>query len=146
MYIEEIDITTLADQDDINLVTNSDSDKREKAIKMAMSEVRSYMRTRYRIDQEFAKVGEARNDFILLVVIDVTLWHLFSMLAPRMGLETRKERYDAAIRWLKDVRDGKTDPGIPSVDDPISGGTDPVTNPEMFDTVRFGKTTNTSEW
>jgi len=142
MYLEEIDFTTLADQDDIDIVTNSDSRKRERALEMAMDEVRSYMRTRYRINQEFLKTGDDRNDYIMLIVIDLTLYHLFSMLAPRMGMETKKERYDAAIRWLKDVRDGKSDPGIPSVDDPEEGGTDPAVNPEMFDTVRYGHTNN----
>lgn len=142
MYLEELDFTTLADQDDIDIVTNSDSRKRERALEMAMDEVRSYMRIRYRINQEFLKTGDDRNNYIMLIVIDLTMYHLFSMLAPRMGMETKKERYDAAIRWLKDVRDGKSDPGIPSVDDPVEGGTDPIENPEMFDTVRYGQTDN----
>lgn len=144
MYLDEIDFTTLADQEDIDIVTNADANKRERALKMAMDEVRSYMRIRYRINQEFEKIGDARNDYIMLIVIDLTIYHLFSMLAPRMGMETKKERYDAALRWLKDVRDGKSDPGIPSVDDPLDEGTDPSENPEMFDTIRFGHTDNKS--
>jgi phage gp36-like protein len=144
MYIEEIDFTTLADQDDIDVVTSSNASKRERALKMAMDEVRSYMRVRYRINLEFAKTGDARNNYIVLILIDLTLYHLYSMLAPRMGLETKKERYDAAIAWLKDVRDGKSDPGIPSIDDPEEGGTDPSQNPEMYDTIRFGNTDNKS--
>ena len=144
MYLNEIDFTTLADQEDIDIVTNADAAKRERALKMAMDEVRSYMRIRYRINHEFLKTGDDRNDYIMLIVIDLTMYHLFSMLAPRMGMETKKERYDAAIKWLKDVRDGKSDPGIPSVDDPLEGGTDPAENPEMFDTVRYGQTDNKS--
>jgi phage gp36-like protein len=144
MYLSELDFTTLADQDDITIVTNADPSKRERALKMALDEVRSYTRTRYRINAEFEKIGDNRNNYIMLICIDITLYHLFSMLAPRMGMETKKERYDAAIKWLIGVRDGKSDPGIPSIDDPEEDGTDPVTNPEMFDTVRFGNTDNKS--
>lgn len=146
MYLEEIDFATLADQDDINVVTGSDATKRNRALTMAMDEARGYMRMRYRIDQEFAKIGDARNDYIMMIVADLTIYHLYSMLSPRMGIETKKERYDAAKTWLREVRDGKTDPGIPANDDPIIGGTNPADNPEMFDNVRFGKTTNNSEW
>ncbi len=144
MYLDEIDFTTLADQDDLDVVTGADARKRERALKMALDEMRSYMRIRYRINQEFAKTGDDRNDYIMLIVIDLTLYHLFSMLAPRMGMETKKERYDAAIRWLKDVRDGKSDPGIPTIDDPIDDGTNPVDDPGMFDNIRFGQTDNPS--
>lgn len=144
MYIEEIDFTTLADQDDINMITGADASKRERALMMGMEEVRSYTRTRYRIDQEFAKTGDARNDYMMMIVLDLTLYHLFSMLSPRMGMETREKRYEAAISWLKGVRDRKSDPGIPSLDDPEEGGTNPVDNPEMFDTFRYGQTDNKS--
>jgi phage gp36-like protein len=113
---------------------------------MALDEVRSYMRTKNRIDQEFSKTGDDRNDYLVLIVIDVSLYHLYSMLAPRMGIEIKKDRYDYAIKWLKEVRDGKADPGIPSIDDPEENGTDPVTDPDYFNTVRYGKTTNNSEW
>lgn len=144
MYLEEIDFTTLADQEDINIITGTDASKRERALTMAMDEVRSYTRTRYRIDQEFAKTGDARNSYMMMIVMDLCLYHLYSMLSPRMGMETREKRYDAAISWLKGVRDGKSDPGIPSIDDPEEGGTNPADNPEMFDTIRFGNTHNPS--
>lgn len=147
MYLNELDFTTLADADDIELITNSDSDKRDRASKMALDEVRSYMRKKYRIEQEFAKTGEERNDFIVMITLDITLYHLFSMLAPRMGMETRQNRYDNAIKWLTGVRDGKTDPGIPSIDDPEANGTNPEDNPEMFDTFRYGSNTkNDYSW
>lgn len=138
MYLNGLDFTTLADADDIELITNSDSDKRDRALKMALDEVRSYMRKKYRIEQEFAKTNEERNDFIIMITLDITLYHLFSMLAPRMGMETRQNRYDNAIKWLAGVRDGKTDPGIPSIDDPLTNGTNPEDSPEMFDAFRYG--------
>lgn len=136
MYLEEIDFTTLCDQDDLDVITSTDHDKRERALKMALDEVRTYMRMKYLIDAEFAKTGDARNDYLMMIVMDLTLYHLFSILASRMGMEMRKERYDAAISWLKDVRAGKNDPGIPTIDNPTN--ISPSQNPEMFDSVRWG--------
>lgn len=136
MYLEEYDFISITDQDDLDVLTNQEPTKREKALKMALDEVRTYTRTKYRIDQEFAKTGDARNEYMMMIVMDLTLYHLCSMLPARMGIETRKERYDTAINWLKGVRDGKNDPGIPTIDNP--NNISPTDNPELYDSIRFG--------
>ena len=147
MYLEYEDFETLCDTSDLEVITGESPEKRERALKFALDEVRSYMRTKYRIDQEFAKTGDARNEYLMMIVADITLYHLYSMLPSRMSLETREARYKSAIKWLEGVRDSKQHPGIPSNDDPIETGTDPVTSPEYYDGLRFGSMTkNNNDW
>lgn len=136
MYLEEYDFISVIDQDDLDAITQENHEKRDKALKMAMDEVRTYTRTKYRIDAEFAKTDEARNEYLMMIVMDLTLYHLYSMLPSRMGMETREKRYDTAIKWLAGVRDGKNDPGIPTIDNPDN--ISPTDNPEMYDNLRFG--------
>lgn len=50
--------------------------------------------------QYFTK-GDNRNQQILMFYIDLTLYHLYSRIAPKSIPQVRTDRYNAAIKWCK---------------------------------------------
>ena len=48
---------------------------------------------------------------------DIALYNMIASLPNRMGYETRKERYERAIKWLEGVQAGKIVPDLPIATD-----------------------------
>ena len=48
---------------------------------------------------------------------DIALYHLCAKLPGRMNYDTRLERYQAAINWLKDIQKGNVTLSLPFIDD-----------------------------
>lgn len=72
----------------------------------AVSEMKSYLSGRYDVDAIFSAIGEDRHDLVLMFAKDIAIYHLCSI---REGLmtQTRIDRYERAIDWLKDVQKGE---------------------------------------
>jgi len=106
--IEEDVLIQLTDDDDAGVV---DEDKVTRAIADADAEIDSYCGTKY--DVPFLTVPV----MIRKMSVDIAIYNLY---ARRRGApEDRKERYDDAISFLKDVSKGIASLGGdgPSVDD-----------------------------
>ena len=50
---------------------------------------------------------------LLIFLKDIAAWHLVNICNPNIDLKLRKERYDRAITWLKDVQKGNVVPDLP---------------------------------
>ncbi len=48
---------------------------------------------------------------------DIALYNMIASLSQRLGYDTRKERYDRAIKWLEGVQAGKIVPDLPLATD-----------------------------
>lgn len=59
--------------------------------------------------------GDNRNQYLLTIFIDITLYHAHSRINPRNIPEFRIERYRDAIQWLKSVNSGKISPAFPKL-------------------------------
>lgn len=72
----------------------------------AISEMKSYLSGRYDVEAVFSATGDDRHDLVLMFAKDITIYHLCSI---REGLmtQTRIDRYQRAIEWLKDVQKGE---------------------------------------
>ena len=79
----------------------------------AQAEMESYLRDRYNVGIIFSKTADERNPLIVLYMIDIDLYHLFSSVAPRNVPQIRMDRYDAAVAWLKMVAKGQLNPDLP---------------------------------
>lgn len=69
----------------------------------AISEMRSYMNKKYDCDNIFSARSNERHPLVLMMAIDITVYHLWTMHNPYKMSNTRKDRYDRAIEWLKGV-------------------------------------------
>ena len=69
----------------------------------AISEMRGYLSARYDADTIFKAEGTARNELVLMMAVDIAVYHLFSIHNPQKMSQIRKDRYDRAMEWLKQV-------------------------------------------
>lgn len=113
-FITESDYSHILDQQNLSVLAPT-TIERLQAESAAMEEMASYLRGRYDVEALFAQAGDNRNQLILLYVMDMTIYHLFARLEVSGGVpENRKSRYEAAIAWLLDVANGKSNPLLPS--------------------------------
>ncbi|MEQ3500609.1 phage protein Gp36 family protein [Tenacibaculum sp. SSH1-16] len=88
--------------------------KLNAAEQMAISQVKNYLAGKYDIEAIFTATGEARNKHIVMIVLDCTLYHLYTSVARKKMPDTRANRYQDAIDWLKAEKSATT----PSADLP----------------------------
>lgn len=69
----------------------------------AIAEMRGYLSARYDVDAIFSAEGTARNQLVLMMAIDIAVYHLFCIHNPQKMSQIRKDRYDRAVEWLKQV-------------------------------------------
>ena len=65
----------------------------------AIAEMRSYLNKRYDCNMIFSETGEKRNQLILMMVIDIAVYHIFC--------QVRKDRYERAVEWMRAVAEEK---------------------------------------
>ncbi len=101
----------------LDAVTRSDASIVEICQERAIAEMKGYLAKRYDIDKVFSAQGEGRNQLVLMMAIDIAIYHIFSAHNPRTISEVRVERYKRALEWLRRVRRGDEDiNGLPELD------------------------------
>ncbi len=69
----------------------------------AIAEMRCYLSKRYDCDRIFSATGEERNQLVLMMVIDIAVYHIFCIHNPQKLSPMRKDRYERAVEWMKAV-------------------------------------------
>lgn len=69
----------------------------------AIAEMRGYLSKRYDCDAIFSTTGKKRNQLILMMVIDIAVYHIFCIHNPQKLSQVRKDRYERAVEWMKAV-------------------------------------------
>ena len=101
---------------ELDALTNGVDALRLKSELAAQAEMESYLRDRFDVAVIFSKTADDRNKLIVMYLIDMALYHLFSNLTPRTVPDIRADRYRAAIDWLRRVAKGELNPGLPLVE------------------------------
>ena len=115
-FITTEDYNASIHQEILDAVIRSDSTIIEVVEDRAIAEMRGYMSRRYDCDKIFNATGDERHQLVLMMAIDIAIYHLFCIHNPRMMSEVRVERYERAIMWLEGVRKGDiTVDGLPEV-------------------------------
>lgn len=73
----------------------------------AIDEMRSYMDKFYDCKAIFEATGSARNQLVLMMALDIAIYHIFCQHNPYKMSKIREDRYNRAIEWLKGVASGK---------------------------------------
>lgn len=71
----------------------------------AIAEMRCYLSKRYDCDAIFSASWEDRNQLILMMVIDIAVYHIFCIHNPQKLSQIRKDRYERAVEWMRAVAD-----------------------------------------
>lgn len=118
-FLQEADLTVQVKGQVMNVLTNN-SGSEALAEAQAIEEVKSYLRDRYDVEAIFSQTGSSRNQQIVMITIDILLYHLHSQLASSAMPKIREDRYNAAIKWLGEVNVGNISPSIPEkVENPL---------------------------
>ena len=94
----------------LDALLRHDSDISDSAIveiceDRAIEEMRCYLDKYYDCDAIFSATGANRHPLILMIAIDIAVYHIFCQHNPYKMSEIRKERYNRAVEWLKSVAD-----------------------------------------
>ena len=87
----------------LDRLTRSDDTIVEICEDRAIAEMRSYLSGRYDADAIFNAEGRTRLPLVLMMGIDISVYHLFCIHNPQKLSDVRKDRYDRAVEWLKQV-------------------------------------------
>lgn len=97
------------------LLENYTDAKLSAAEQMAITQVKNYLTGRYDTQKIFEASGAERNAHIVMLVIDCTLYHLYTSVIPDKMPEIRSQRYQDALDWLKMVAAGDAVADLPKI-------------------------------
>ena len=115
-FIDLKDYDATVHHEIIDALTRSDETIPDICEDRAISEMKSYMSGRYNVEEIFAARGENRHPLVLMVCLDIAVYHIYCVGNPMKLSQMRKDRYDRAIEWLKAVQKGQIDVnGAPTI-------------------------------
>lgn len=121
-FIAKADYGTQIKDHILDRITNFTDALLDVAEEIAISEVKGYLNARYDVSEIFNKTGANRHPKVLAICVDLALYELHKRINPIKIPEHRKESYEMAILWLKQVNVGKINP--PDLPIPADGQKD----------------------
>ena len=116
-FITPEDYDASIHQEILDAVIRSDRQIVEICEDRAIAQMRGYLAPRYDCDRVFSAEGKERNQLVLMMALDIAIYHIFSIHNPRNMSQIRIDRYERAIEWLKSVRRGDiTVDGLPEAE------------------------------
>lgn len=99
-------------RDILDSITREDTAIVEICEDRAIQEMKSYVSDRYDVVALFPSAPatggtDTRNPLVLMMAIDISVYHLFCIHNPQKMSQIRKDRYDRAVEWLKQVARGQ---------------------------------------
>lgn len=93
-------------RDILDALTREDASLVEICEDRAIAEMRCYLSGRYDCDAIFSASGEERHQLVLMMALDIAIYHIFSIHNPMKLSQLRKDRYERAVEWMKAVAAG----------------------------------------
>ena len=93
-------------RDILDALTREDASLVEICEDRAIAEMRCYLSGRYDCDAIFSASGTERHQLVLMMALDIAIYHIFSIHNPMKLSQLRKDRYERATEWLKAVAAG----------------------------------------
>lgn len=95
-FIELTDYDASIHREILDALTREDESIVEICEDRTLAEMRGYLSRRYDCDRLFAATGRERNQLVLMMAVDITVYHIFCIHNPRNMSSVRKDRYDRA--------------------------------------------------
>ena len=109
-FIELSDYDASIHREILDALTREDDAVVEICEDRAVAEMRCYLSRRYDCDKIFTATGDKRNQLVLMMAIDIAVYHIFCIHNPRNLSPLRKERHERAVK-LAGSRGGRGDIG-----------------------------------
>ena len=98
------------------IIDNDASLKTEMELK-ARAEMESWLSGRFNCNAIFSASGTARNQAIVMYMVDIVIYHLLSRIRHDDIPQHRKDRYNAALVWIENAATGKINTNLPVLSD-----------------------------
>lgn len=115
-FIELSDYDASVHRDILDALTRNDKAIVEICEDRAIAEIRGYISGHYDCDKLFSATGGDRNQLVLMMALDITIYHIFSIHNPQKLSQLRKDRYDRAVEWMRAVKKGMSIDGAPELE------------------------------
>lgn len=102
-FIQLSDYDASIHRDILDALIRSDETLVEICEDRAIAEMRCYLSRRYDCDRIFDASGADRHQLILMMVLDIAVYHIFCIHNPQKLSQIRKDRYERAVEWMKAV-------------------------------------------
>ena len=106
-FINQSDYDASIHSEILDAVTRGDEAIVEICEDRAIAQMRSYLSARYDCNAIFSARGDERNPLILMMAIDIAIYHIFCAHNPQKLSQMRQDRYDRAVEWLRQVSESK---------------------------------------
>ena len=113
IFLSVDDFSKVIKDDILDRIINSDQTLLDDAELAVVKEMQSYINHRYDGATIFAQTGSDRNPLIVMYAVDMLLYHIHSRLNPRQISDVRRDRYDAALQFLRAIASGELSPDLP---------------------------------
>lgn len=113
IFLTDTDFDVQVQTEILNLISSTAS--QDIAERMAIDQIKAYISGKYDTATIFAQTADARNHFIIMIIIDIMLYHLWAKKAPRAIPEYRETRYNDALEWLNAVGKGTMQTDLPQL-------------------------------
>lgn len=90
-------------RDILDALTRDDDSIVEICEDRAIAEMRCYLSRRYDCDSIFSAEGTERHQLVLMMALDIAVYHIFCIHNPQKLSQIRRDRYDRAVEWMKAV-------------------------------------------
>lgn len=116
-FIQKKDYDASVHAEIIDSVIRQDETLLDICENRAIEEMTSYLGARYDCGKLFAMRGNERPQLVLMLCLDIAIYHIFCIHNPMKLSKMRENRYERAVEWLKLVRRGDISiPGVPLAD------------------------------
>lgn len=103
-FIELSDYDASIHREILDALTRGDDTLVEILEDRAVMEMRSHLSKRYDCDALFSARGNERNQLVLMMAMDLAVYHIFCIHNPMKLSQMRKDRYERAVEWMKAVQ------------------------------------------
>ena len=117
MFITVEEMRTVIYDHVMDDISENDDSKVLQCIEAAVSEMKSYLASRYDVAAIFAATGNNRDPLILEDTKVVAVWNLIRLSNSELIYEQWRERYDRVIDFMKQVSEGSITPDLPIATD-----------------------------
>lgn len=121
LFLTDNDIYSLIKDEFVEDITDSDRSLIDAAERYAFAQVEAALRNYYDATTALSKKGDDRYPWLVMVMVDTTLYHLHTRISPNRIPESRASRYEDALKALDDVAKGKLDLPIEKKQKPNEG-------------------------
>jgi len=106
-FIERGDYDASVFREILDQITREDESTVEICENRAIDELTSYLSSRYDCETLFDQRGSNRSNLVLMMCIDIAVYHMFCIGNPVKLSQVRKDRYERAIDWARAVNKGQ---------------------------------------